>query len=329
MAGTAAARLQNDLATFAPLLARDNPEMAAAVMMSASLAEKDPDQRPMLGWKVGTTDDGKPIWEATDQHDDYYRLRFGVTGLRPDLPLLAVKSSRGLTDCCLLPPRIEASAVLGPQPEQQQQQQQQHAEQQPKAAPAAAAAAVAVASGSAAGSAAVGSKRSCQQWPDSSTPDKRRLVQPQQQGAATPAPAGLVVAKTVDRLANWEQQQQQGNYNGLTQAQLDEAGQRLAAMSSSARRKAWAQHRVLFLPLELGWVLPLTAPEWSQLQLVPNIVYRIDSMLQASSVHKQLWELLRGGGPKAAAKVRTWQGCCRGRCFAMTGDTLRGYDLCL
>jgi hypothetical protein len=44
--------------------------------------------------------------------------------------------------------------------------------------------------------------------------------------------------------------------------------------------QAWAAHRVMFLPLELGWVLPVTAPEWSQLQLVPNIVYRIDSMLQ-------------------------------------------------
>jgi hypothetical protein len=74
-------------------------------------------------------------------------------------------------------------------------------------------------------------------------------------------------------------------------------------MSSSARRKAGAAHRVMFLPLELGWVLPLTAPEWSQLQLVPNIVYRLDSMLAASSVHRQLQELMRGGGPKAATQV--------------------------
>jgi hypothetical protein len=327
MAGTAAAGMQNDLATFAPLLAQDNPEMAAAVMLSASLADKDPEQRPMLGWKVGKTDDGKPIWESTDRHDDYYRLRFGVTGFRPDVPMLAVKSSRGLTDCCLLPPRIEVSAILGPQPEQQQQQQ---AEQQPEAA----AAAAAGASGSAAGGAAVGSKRPPQQRPDSSAPDKRRLVQPQQQQqqgtGSTAAPsaaaagttttrAGLVVEKTVDRLAHWEQQQQQqqDEFKGLTQAQLDEAGKRLAAMSSSARRKAWAQHRVMFLPLELGWVLPLTSPEWSQLQLVPNIMYRIDSMLQASCVHKQLWELLRGGGPKAATKVCTQQGCCGFRCFAM------------
>lgn len=40
----------------------------------------------------------------------------------------------------------------------------------------------------------------------------------------------------------------------------------------------------MFLPLELGWVLPLTAPEWSQMQLVPNIVYRLDAVLQVGLV---------------------------------------------
>jgi hypothetical protein len=99
----------------------------------------------------------------------------------------------------------------------------------------------------------------------SSTPDKRRLVlssQQQQQhqangsgpgnsAASKPVPAATAAAaaaasssaavgshslEKVDRLAEWEQQQQDA-FGGLTQAQLDEAGKRLAAMSSSARRK--------------------------------------------------------------------------------------------
>lgn len=119
-----------------------------------------------------------------------------------------------------------------------------------------------------------------------------------------------------DRLAHWEQQQQyDGNTEeqhpdtpaaggGLTQAQLAEARRRLTAMSSSGRRKAWAAHRVMFLPLELGWVLPLTALEWSQLQLLPHIVCRVDSMLAATSMHRQLAALLHGGGPRAATQVR-------------------------
>lgn len=347
MTGTAAAGLQNDLATFAPLLAQDNPEMAAAVMLSANLVDKDPEQRPMLGWKLGKTEDGKPIWHSSDRHDDYYRLRFCVTGLRPDVPMLAVKSSRGLTDCCLLPPRVEVSSLVGPLPEVDWQQ---HAAGAAAAATPASAAAAKASNGAAAGgstaagsSVAVGSKRQAGDTASDPTPDKRRLVQQQQQqstagaiagagsslstsatastangaGAPQAAPAGAgggsgaeqqqqgLVLEKRDRLADWEHDQQQlDQFAGLTQEQLDEAGKRLAAMSSSARRKAWAQHRVMFLPLELGWVLPLTSPEWSQLQLVPNIVYRIDSMLQASSMHRQLWELLRGGGPKAATQVR-------------------------
>jgi hypothetical protein len=50
-------------------------------------------------------------------------------------------------------------------------------------------------------------------------------------------------------------------------------------------------------------LLPLTAPGWSQLQLVPSIVCRLDSMLAASSMHRQLQELMRGGEPKAATQV--------------------------
>eukprot|EP00775_Hariotina_reticulata_P010971 gene10971-11126_t len=57
----------------------------------------------------------------------------------------------------------------------------------------------------------------------------------------------------------------------------------------------------MFLPLELTWVLPMTSFAWSQLQLVPNIVYRIDSMLQAASLHQQLGELMHGGGRATAA----------------------------
>lgn len=359
MAGSAAAGLQHDLATFAPLLVRDNPDMAAAVMISANLAEKDPEQRPMLGWKVGKTEDGRPLWQSTDRHDDYYRLRFGVTGFRPDVPMLAVKSSRGLTDCCLLPPRVEVSALGlgggggGQQQEEDGQEQQGQGigsggvqlaagvSSHPPVAGGVGAAggggAVGVngVSSSSKGAPVVGSKRVS--WGSTTemaaagaasvAPDKRRLVEQQHQqqtdggstaadgaGAAAANPQQLVLQKSVNRLAEWEQQQQQDGdggvfVGGLTQKQLDDAGKRLAAMSSSARRKAWAQHRVMFLPLELGWVLPLTAPEWSQLQLVPNIVYRIDSMLQASCMHKQLRELLRGGGPKAATQVRQVVGC--------------------
>jgi hypothetical protein len=288
MAGSAAAAagLQGDLATFAPLLARDNPEMAAAVMLSANLSEKDPEQRPMLGWKIGKDGDGKPIWQATDRHDEYYRLRFGVTGLRPDVSMLAVKSSRGLTDCCLLPPRIEVSAILGPQPE---------TEDGADAAAAAADKAMeppAAAGGKVAGggiNGAVGVKRAAADGAaGGSSPDKRRLVlssQQQQQQAKSSGPANIPPSKLaaattaaaapaapaadcshslekVDRLAEWEQQQQQDAFGGLTQAQLDEAGKRLAAMSSSARRKVclgwfWvAQHVYLACML---WCCTLTA----------------------------------------------------------------------
>jgi hypothetical protein len=256
MAGTAAGDRTGDLATFAPLLARDNPEMAAAVMLSANLAEKDPKQRPMLGWKVGKAEDGSPIWEEADRHDDYYRLRFGVTGLRPDVPMLAVKSSRGLTDCCLLPPRVQVSAILGDRPEVPEQQQQQQA----AATVTAAGGGVKAGAGAATVAAAVGSKRplasvGAAAADGSSGPDKRRLVEPQQQqqqqpAAAAAAPparsAAQLLLEKVDRLAQWEAAQQQAAldaFNGLTQEQLDEAGKRLAAMSSSARRKAWAQHR--------------------------------------------------------------------------------------
>lgn len=91
--------------SWAALLSSKNPQLAAAVMLSSSMVEHDPEQRPMLGWKVGKTADGLPIWDSVDRHDDYYRVRSGITGLRPDLPMLAVKSSRGLTDSCLVPPK--------------------------------------------------------------------------------------------------------------------------------------------------------------------------------------------------------------------------------
>lgn len=112
----------------------------------------------------------------------------------------------------------------------------------------------------------------------------------------------------VDRLAQAEQQQQSDTPCFTTHelpapdAIAKESAQ-LANMSRSGRRKVWAQHRVMFLPLELAWLLPITSAAWSQLQLIPNIIYRLDSMLQAVSVHGQLRELLHGGGAAAAAKV--------------------------
>lgn len=61
--------------SFAPLLASANPEMAAALLLSSSMVEFDPEKRPMLGWKVGKAEDGQPIWQSADSHDEYYRLR--------------------------------------------------------------------------------------------------------------------------------------------------------------------------------------------------------------------------------------------------------------
>lgn len=106
---------------------------------------------------------------------------------------------------------------------------------------------------------------------------------------------------------NTQQQQQQSDGPCFTTNELPtpealtaESAQ-LANMSRSGRRKVWAQHRVMFLPLELVWLLPITSSAWSQLQLIPNIIYRLDSMLQAVRMHDQLRELLHGGGVAAAA----------------------------
>jgi hypothetical protein len=345
------------------------------------MVEFDPEQRPMLGWKVGKTSDGQPIWESADRHDEYFQIRCGISGLRSDLPMLAVKSSRGLTDSCLLPPKEQKNSISLPElgEEQQealraavaaaqqgtntaaaaaaaagdqqqgaaaasmdvdadvaQQQQQQGAMQQFAAAAAsdvldtsadvgtrhqingngstaAAAAAVEPSPGSKRASSGAAAAADCADaagW--QSGPDKRRkvLVGSAHDSNSTPATAA-VAADGVDRLARYEQHIQQQQQPELAKSAagwslldaITQQSQQLATMSRSGRRKVWAQHRVMFLPLELVWLLPVKSAAWSQLQLIPNCIYRIDSMLQAVSMHQQLREMLHGGGRAAAAAV--------------------------
>jgi hypothetical protein len=398
----------------APVLAGDRPDLTAAMLQSSSMVLHDPEKRPMLGWKIGKREDGQPIWQSVDRHDDYYRLRFGITGLRRDLPMLAVKSSRGITDSCLVPPKAEGNAVMLPL--------QQQATAVPAAAaaaavdtqqptPAAAAAAAAAPPGDSSGAVA------CSNGPVNNTflrveamdvdssaaasvevpaetetaaksaaaaaaallPDGSSLSSSSRMlvcnGSANhskrdspidldqlhqahvacskrvklaAAAAALQSAGGVDsRMAHaaagsWvlpqpdlpagldqrqqqqqSQLQQQQQHHGqetlastavtaaaaavpspqLQQQSTTQHSQQLSGLSRSSRRRVWAEHRVMFLPLELTWVLPMTSSAWSQLQLLPSIVYRIDSLLQAARLHQQLRELMHGGGQVQAAQL--------------------------
>jgi hypothetical protein len=48
------------------------------------------------------------------------------------------------------------------------------------------------------------------------------------------------------------------------------------------------QQQQAHLPLELCWLLPLTASQWSQLQLLPAFMHRINSLIRVSRMQQQL-----------------------------------------
>jgi hypothetical protein len=61
------------------------------------------------------------------------------------------------------------------------------------------------------------------------------------------------------------------------------------------------QQQQAYLPLELCWLLPLTASQWSQLQLLPAFMHRINSLLRANKMQQQLASIAGNSPPGHSA----------------------------
>jgi hypothetical protein len=57
------------------------------------------------------------------------------------------------------------------------------------------------------------------------------------------------------------------------------------------------QQQQAHLPVELCWMLPLTASQWSQLQLLPVFMHRINSLIRANKMQQQLASIAASSVP--------------------------------
>jgi hypothetical protein len=209
---------------------------------------------------------------SANSHAEYFEKRYGVTGLRGDLPMLQVagqgwRKGLGLLAYPLKPPQLQKvggrAALATPEdltaPEaayaavqfggmQQQQQKQQHSLDMHQAGP-------------------VEQQQQQQQQVQPGSKHRFQLVSggivtAADNGNTSPVKtAAAAVAMEIDvhgsgRLSEQQQQQQQA-----------------------------------YLPLELCWLLPLTAAQWSQLQLLPVFMHRINSLIRASRMQQHLAQL--------------------------------------
>ena len=94
-------------------------------------------------------------------------------------------------------------------------------------------------------------------------------------------PAGSAAAATAGGVANGAG----GSSNGTTAAGATANATAAAAAGGSK------SFDVMYLPMELAWVIPVDIISWRHLQVVPSMIYRVDSLLALQGMQKHLGKL--------------------------------------
>jgi hypothetical protein len=213
---------------------------------------------------------------SASSHAEYFKLRYGVSGFRDDLPMLQVAGQGWRKGLGLLAKPLK--------PAQLQKVAGRSALAMPEDLTAPEAAAAAVAFG--------GLQQQRQQQGEG-----RQLTRPteQQLMPGSKRPFGLVSnSNEPAAVAEFGTSGSGGSVAAAAAARVTNTTEAMEVDMPGLhhqQQQGEQQQQQAYLPLELCWLLPLTATEWSQLQLLPVFMHRINTMLRASRMQQHLAQI--------------------------------------